>query len=136
IPRYYANFFGIARHRDEKIVKSIIEADEIGRLIGLERKFVRPALAYKDPDIAKKLRGKVKRWGARFNRLVVKGFPTKTLTIPMLEQYLDYMEAVEGFTPDVILLDYPDLMAQDIRYLRSSIGQTYEQLRGIAIKRN
>lgn len=70
-------------------------------------------------------------------KLRIKEFPTGDLTYDGLEAYLDHLEGITGFIPDAILLDYPDLMAYDRRHdPRFGLGRLYQQLRGLAVKRN
>ncbi|HEU5488481.1 MAG TPA: hypothetical protein VFV16_06630 [Candidatus Nitrosotalea sp.] len=75
--------------------------------------------------------------GLRFHSLVVKYFPTSTLTMTMLENYLDTLIEVEKFIPDMLILDYPRLMKLENRTdYRLSLGQVGTGLRRIAGERN
>lgn len=69
-------------------------------------------------------------------RLHIKEFPTASLTLGQLNAYLDRMEIQENFKPDIILLDYADLMSLDASNLRIDTGQLFKGLRGIAVERN
>lgn len=135
LDRYYQSFFGIAT-RDEQYAKTTLELDELGRLIEFKTRKAKPRLDFGDPNIRKILRNKVKLWGARFGRLVIKDFPSGTLTINHLRGYLDYLELVEKFIPDVLIVDYPDLCAIPLRDFRLAIGKIFVDLRGIAGERN
>ena len=66
----------------------------------------------------------------------MKHFPTGTLTLGMLNAYLDMLAQVENFKPDMILLDYMTLMHLDIRDQRVSISQLGRLLRGMGDIRN
>lgn len=69
--------------------------------------------------------------------LRIKEFPTGDLTYDQLEAFLDHLEGIEDFRPDAILLDYPDLMSYDRRHdPRLGLGRLFQQLRGLAVKRN
>lgn len=68
--------------------------------------------------------------------LLVKHFPTGTLTMGMLIAYLDALEQTERFKPDLILLDYLTMMNIDTRDMRISIGQLTRNLRGLASLRD
>jgi hypothetical protein len=46
------------------------------------------------------------------------------------------MESREGFIPDVLLVDYADLMKVDSVNYRQDLGRVYKELRGIAVERN
>jgi hypothetical protein len=78
----------------------------------------------------------VQHWGAKFGRLVVKSFPSGTLTIPQLRGYLDYLELAHKFIPNVLIVDYPFLLKHDSDNLRTSFGKSMVDLRGLADERN
>jgi len=69
-------------------------------------------------------------------QLIIKEFPTGSLSIQKLRAYLDNLEGYYNFIPDIILLDYLDLMDIDVDKLRIDLGRTAVELRGIAIERN
>ena len=81
--------------------------------------------------IIKKMRAFKKR-----ARLRIEYFPSGTLTMAMLNALLDKLERVDGFVPDLLILDYPDLMALDRNNLRISLGSLFVSLRGVAGQRN
>lgn len=68
----------------------------------------------------------------RRGKMLVKWFPTGTLTIAQLAAYLDMLERIENFKPDILLLDYADLMFIDGRNLRVDTGRVFRDLRGLA----
>jgi DNA-binding transcriptional MerR regulator len=73
----------------------------------------------------------------QMSRLRIKGFPTGDLTYDKLEAFLDHLESRHSFIPNVVLLDYPDLMSYDSKHdPRLAIGRLYQQLRGLAVKRD
>ena len=70
--------------------------------------------------------------------LVIKKFPGYSCTVLDLEALLDRLEKQEGFIPDVVLNDYPDIMKplnskQDYRH---QINETYLHLKRIADERD
>ena len=73
---------------------------------------------------------------ARRPPLLIKEFPSGTLTIPMLNAFLDVMERTQGFKPDLLIVDYPKLMKLDQRNYRLDLGRIMIELRGIAVARN
>lgn len=135
LDRYYQSFFGISVF-DERYERTTLDLDELGRLIGFKTRSTKPRLSFQDPKIKQILRKKVQPWGARFGRLVIKSFPSGTLTMAQLRGYIDYLEQVEKFEPDELIVDYPDIMKQDHRDLRLSLGRTFVELRGLAQERN
>jgi len=81
------------------------------------------------------LRKKHKKVAKRI-QLKIKEFPTSQLTVPGFLAYLDVLENQTGFIPDVVIIDYAELMKLDSANLRHSIGDLNKQLRGISVERN
>lgn len=132
--RYLQSFFSITKRQAAARVPRFIRGrDGLVESIDYEQ-LVRPSLA--DPDIAAKLSGKIKAEFSRRPPLKIKGFPTGMLTIPMLEAYLDNLERFEKIVPDVIIVDYADLMAVDPKNMRQELGEIYKRLRGLGVSRN
>jgi len=72
----------------------------------------------------------------RRSRFYIKEFPTSMLSVAQLTAFLDRMEAQDKFKPDMLILDYGDLMSLDTGNLRIDTGAVFRQLRGIAVQRN
>lgn len=70
------------------------------------------------------------------DRLLVKAFPTGQLSVRNLVTYLDQLERIERYVPDILILDYADLMSVDEKNYRLSLGNVVKELRGIAVQRN
>lgn len=68
----------------------------------------------------------------RGGRLKIKQFPTGRATVRDLEKYVRTIESCEGFRPDVILLDYADLLKSKEKGLYERGKDIYESLRGWA----
>lgn len=135
VPRYYQSLFGAALTPDKYNMTALV-FDEIGRLSGFKTKKVKPKLDFQQPGIRKILRAKMEKFGTRLGGLVVKSFPTGTMTVAQLTGHLDYLEEVEEFVPNVLIVDYPKLMHTDRNNIRVEIGRNVEELRGVAGKRN
>lgn len=133
--RYYQSFFGIAR-RAGIVNSASFELDQLDRLSSIKVRRTKPKLVYADPSTKKILRNKIRHWGSRFDRLVVKHFPSGTLTLSQLRGYLDYLEITEKFIPNMLIVDYPFLMKMDADNLRIAFGQLVVGLRGLADERN
>lgn len=80
------------------------------------------------------------RWRKRHH---AKGFrlatyPNSFLNVRGIEQQLDLWEQTEGFVPDVILLDYPDIMAPDDsrKEKRHQEDERWRLLRGLSQERH
>lgn len=134
--RYMQRMFAVAK-RNDKFETSVFEFDELNRLSGFTRKTARPRLNFQDPKILKKLSIFLDDYSVRGKRLVVKRFPTSQLSMGQLRSYLDALELTVGFVPDVLIVDYPKLMALDRKQdRRVAIGMVHEELRGLIVERN
>src|SRR3990167_4135114 len=138
--RYYQALFAMAKRRPndelEAFYQTRFKKDDLGRLIGFDRREIKPKLFLSDPKIYKKLINRIDPIGLRLNRILVKDFPTSKLTIRQLEAYLNSLEMKHRFIPDLLIVDYPKLMKYDVRYMRLELGRISEELRGIAVERN
>jgi hypothetical protein len=139
--RYYQRFW-TAGARPTPYNKTILEFERIGRggnekrFIGLKtRKGLMPRWSFSERGSKTELLKRIKQWGTKLDRLVIKAFPSGYLTMSMLEGYLDYLEMQHKFIPNLLIIDYPDLMAQDSDNFRISISRTFVNLRGLCGKR-
>lgn len=67
-------------------------------------------------------------------RLFIKEFPTKAATVQTIRSYLQRLQAIEDFTPDILIVDYADLLRGTRGYTdkRFELEGNYEELRGLA----
>ncbi len=130
--RYVQALWAVTK-RVQDITVMTFDRDKQGSLISIDPKVIQDSRAFKDPDIEKWLYKQVNKLRAR---LVIKQFPTGALTIRELEGYLDTLEIALNLKPDLLLVDYADLMSVNPDNLRISLGKLYVDLRGLAVKRN
>lgn len=131
--RFLQNLFSVTKRKGEILIPSF-KRDALGRFMDLDYlKANRPSM--EDSDVESML---IKKLGLHENRLkfIIKQFPTSHLNTRGLESYLDSLERHTGFVPDLICLDYADLMSIDTANLRLDTGRLYKELRGIAVERN
>lgn len=127
--------FGAITKRQVDVHVNRFERDEDGRYLGLEEDTLDDRPSMEDDDIEAHLVDRAVRL-AKSPGVLVKDFPTGSLTVRELELYLDYVESAEGFIPELLCLDYPDLMKiEGGPGYRHSVGQLYHELRGLAMKR-
>jgi len=71
---------------------------------------------------------------ARKGTLKIKSFPTRTCTLDMMKSYLTKLKLADGFVPDIIIIDYIDLMRPTSTYKerRTELEILYEEVRGMA----
>ena len=64
-------------------------------------------------------------------KLVVKYYPTKSATVNTIKAHLDRCK-IQGHIPDMIVVDYADLLRGSGKEIRHELGNIYEDLRGLA----
>lgn len=134
--RYLQALFAMSKRKEKQLVTKF-ERDQLGRMVGFDEVEMRPRLSMDDPKIRDKLAKRIKQFGPRMlDNVIVKQFPTGHLTMRQLEAYLDGLESNERFTPDLLIVDYPDLMKIDKDNLRLSLDEIYKELRGLGVQRN
>lgn len=67
-------------------------------------------------------------------RLFIKEFPTKAATVQTIRSYLQRLQAIHNFTPDLVCIDYADLLRGTRGYQdkRFELEGNYEELRALA----
>ena len=85
----------------------------------------------------KAIQDKLAESGRTMGKLKIKEFPTKRLTIPALRAYINQLDNYEDFRPDVLIVDYLELMTGDDTMSEYQIQERLAQeLRGIAVEHN
>lgn len=133
--RYYQSFFSVSR-RHEKVRVSTIEKNSLGRIDEITFEDIIPEFTLESENLRTELVSRFPWFAPRFKDLIVKRFPTRELTPDKFEAYLDTLELVEGFIPDLVIIDYLGLMRTNADNHRISLGRTFEELRGICVRRN
>lgn len=134
--RYMQALFALSK-RKETFQAVRFNKDTLGRVSGFEDVRITPRFALDDPNIRKVLEGKIDQWALRLlDNIIIKQFPTGQLTVGQLTAYMDNLEATEGFVPDLLIIDYPDLMKLDAGNYRLALDDTYKALRGLLVSRN
>ena len=86
-----------------------------------------------DVNVVKSVRRKVGRLGGE---LIIRKYPMGQATMGELQRYLDYLEAFEGFVPDIVINDYIEKMRIPMQEKRNdAINDMYLQSKGIADER-
>ena len=144
--RYYHSIFSLSKRQTEIEVATMkfeydrSKKDEHGNpekyLTGFVQRKVVPEFTFQDPDLRMELEARVEHFGERFNNMIIKQFPTRSLTVDGLRGYMDNLEISEGFIPDILLLDYVGIMKTDPKNPRISLGHVVQDLRGLCVERN
>lgn len=85
-----------------------------------------------DKVLVKKYRRNISRLGGS---LFVKKFPMGSCSAVELYSYINKLETFDGFSPDVVICDYADVMkpiSTSTRETRDQLNQTYQYLKQIA----
>jgi replicative DNA helicase len=134
--RYLQAFFAMSKRKEKQIVTKF-QRDKLGRMVGFDEAEFSPRLSLDDPHIRNRLLKRITKFGPRLlNNIFIKQFPTGTLTVRQLVAYLDSLESNERFIPDLLIVDYPDLMKLDKDNYRLAVDEIYKDLRGLAVSRN
>lgn len=133
--RYIQSMFGVSK-RNEQYTKMFFDVDEKGYFSDFLPDELIPKFNLQDPEIEHKLRTRMKELGPKLGRVVIKEFPTGSLTVPEIYAYLDNLQSSKSFIPDLLIIDYPDLMRIATENYRHDLGKVYKDLRGLAVKRN
>lgn len=128
--RYVQSIFSLTQRDVETIKVPFFPKDDRGNTIIQYREFQRDPLLSKRNDIQKRLQS------AQHYQLLIKEFPTGSLSTEHLHIYIDSLEREKGFKPDILILDYADLMKIDSASLRVDTGRLYRDLRGMAMAKN
>lgn len=132
--RLLQSFYSLTRDEGLTMVPSFMK-DSDGMVIDITHESIqRPSLA--NAETRAKMSARMAGEFKRRPNLYIKSFPTGSLTIPGFNAYLDSLERFEKFTPDMIVVDYAQLMKFEAGKLRESIGETTKELRGIGVARN
>jgi KaiC/GvpD/RAD55 family RecA-like ATPase len=131
--RYVQALYSMTEKESAQVRISMFNRNEMGHVIDLGQDILEPAALVKASraKVASKLRQLKTR-----APILIKEFPTGTLTIGQLVLYLDYLKRVHNFEPDQLIIDSPDLMDIDAKELRVSTGRLFKAIRGLGASRN
>ncbi len=132
--RMIQSMFSVMRHKAKVPVTNLV-VDGLGRLMHFTKDTLIGRLSLDDRSSRPAVEKKLNRFRGRGN-MIIKAFPTGGLTVPALTAYLDMLEQSSGFVPDMLIVDYPDLMRVDTKNYRIDLGAIYRDLRGVAVERN
>lgn len=73
--------------------------------------------------------------GVKLGRLIIKEYPTGSASVMTLRNHIEKL-LLKGFTPDVIMIDYADIMRSSRKFdsLRHELKLIYEELRNMAME--
>lgn len=125
--RYIQSIFGLTKDEAKHIQASSFIRDEHGLATSVNLyQMYRESVVTKRKEIYDKL----EKWES-CPEWLIKDFPTSTLSVEHLSLYLDSLEKEEGFKPDLLVIDYADLMKINAESFRIDTGRLYRELRGL-----
>ncbi len=129
--RYLQSIFSLTKEEATLVKVPYFQQEADGSSSIKFREFSRESLINKRKELYKKLTEM-----KSYPPLIIKEFPTSTLTVEQLAMYLESLKRERGFVPDLVLIDYADLMKIDSQALRVDTGRLYRDLRGLAVSRD
>ena len=135
LQRYHQALFGASK-KDELNKIATMKFDKKGNLDQIVSQTIDVPFNFTSQAIREELQTRVNHFGSRSSNFIIKRFAMSSLSLEQYEAYLEYLEVVEDFVPDLVLLDYPKIMKLDAKDLRISLGRLVENLRGVAQRRN
>lgn len=136
IQRYVQSLFSVPRRKAGKIQITTIERDTMGSLVSLSSEPIQPAFTLDSQFVEMELQSRLVAFDHLTDNLLVKGFPSGSLTVQQLDAYLDELRMIKQFEPDMVVVDYIGLMKVDTDELRHSLGRNMVGLRAIGQRRN
>lgn len=136
IQRYYQCLFSVTK-REAETKLPVFKRNKRGEFQGIETTDHTPAFTFASPELGMEMQARLMQFGQRwFNYLRIKRFPTRSLTIDGMCAYLDGLADIEGFIPDLLIVDYPGIMKTDVKNHRLTLGRVFEEFRGVLVERN
>jgi replicative DNA helicase len=133
--RYVQSVLSMTKRQMSEVRTQILQTDDRGLLTRIDADTLTDRRSLADSDAHNFVNKRLQRL-RMLDNLIIKQFPTGQLTIDAMYAYMDMLEQYEGFVPDVLLVDYADLMKIDTANLRLDTGRVYKELRGVAVERN
>jgi replicative DNA helicase len=133
--RFLMSFFGVTRRKIGELRQTRLLLNADGTLQSIDTEELKNVLGLQERGDLKEIERRLRKMHQRKN-LIIKEFPTRSLTMPALRAYLDSLERSQKFVPDLLVLDYADLMRVKMDNYRLELGGLTQELRGLAVERN
>lgn len=135
IDRYVKSLTALADQT--KVARTVIDRTRDGKFKSYHTEVREQEMAFGTDAADRHIRKMIKNLKNKAKNLMIKEFPTGQLTVKQLRGWVKEIIG-DGFHPDILIVDYPDLMASDVRsekdYLQ--IQKIMEGIRGIAVEFN
>jgi replicative DNA helicase len=141
--RYLESIFSLVSHHS--VIPSLnngvhsvripeFNVNSLGGLLGISSRVIERMVLSADNE--EEIKEKIARLQTR-SPIMIKSFPSGSLTMSHFRAYLDMMDKVHDYRPDAVMFDYPDLMKMPkTNDKRMEVGDAYVELRGLAAERD
>jgi hypothetical protein len=136
VGRVYQNLFSVPTKENSDVNIRTFSRDGLNHLDGFGSEKVTPDFGLNSDMVRDELETRMLAYSGRYENLIVKRFPPRSISIDDIEAYLDNLETVEHFIPDMIILDYIGRIKTSLKEHRLHLGTEFENFRGLCIKRN
>lgn len=135
--RYFQRlFFASKRTPRDPLYRTVLEVYE-GKLDGLQQEAIEPSFSLDSPAASSELESRIHKYMGRYKNLRIKSFPSGSLSVDMLDSYLETLEVTENYRPDLIIIDYLGILKKaNVKDLRGSMNENVVQLRGLLQRRD
>jgi hypothetical protein len=141
--RYFMALFAASQREasgHDNPTRPVFQFDHDSReLTAVQFEPLQPVFSFASGDARAEVESRLLARPMAYANLVIKRFPNRALSLPALASYLDSLEQVDGFIPDLLLLDYAKLLklpAGNNGERRYGFGDNMEALRALAVERN
>ena len=134
--RFIQSFFAVPKHKAKYNLTQFKWSELTGGFLGFQTVSRDSFTSLYDPDAETKLLKKVDKFGNMLNNIIIKQFPTGQLTVNQLKAFLESLEDSHKFIPDLLIVDYADLMKTNTDNYRLDLASISKDLRGLAVERN
>lgn len=121
----------------KKVLYYTLELSEsnVGQRFDASLNNIRLKDVWEFPDLIKE---NAKRLYDNGGHLIIKEYPTQTASVHTIQAHIKTLERNMGFVPDVVFIDYADIMKPTEKFdaKRDTLTHLYESLRALAIEFN
>jgi hypothetical protein len=136
LQRYYQSLFSIRKRGDAPVSVTQLDVDSLGHLTGFDEEEIEPEFSLTNEMAPLELENHIARAGHKIDNLFVRRFPPGHLTTNALRSFLDTLEQVEKFVPDLLIIDMIPNLKTDAKNHRISLGANTLDVRALLIERN
>lgn len=133
--RYYQAQFSLAKRGRDETQLTQFEYDRNNKLSGVRMVKDMPDFALTDFEAHDELQVRVEKNLQRYNDVVIKQVPPRSVNRDWLMSFLDQLEG-RGFIPDLLIFDYIGLWKTNTDNFRISLGRGFEDFRSVLVERS